>query len=145
MPAGRPTKRTPETEKRILDALRIGATRKDAGLAAGISKETFCQWMNEFPDFSDSVEKAESEDKIRMLAVITKASQEGNWQAAAWRLERKDPDNFGRRERRQVEVSGPNGGPIRHEDAALTDEERAERIVAILDSARARRDRQAAE
>lgn len=106
MPAGRPTKRTPETEKRILDALRIGATRKDASLAAGISQDTFANWLAASSDFSDAVEKAESEDKLRMLAVITKASQEGNWQAAAWRLERKDPDNFGRRERQKVEHSG---------------------------------------
>lgn len=106
MPAGRPTKRTPETEKRILDALRIGATRKDASLAAGISQETFCQWMNSFPEFAEAVEKAESEDKLRMLAAITKASQEGSWQAAAWRLERKDPDNYGRRERQDVNHSG---------------------------------------
>lgn len=106
MPAGRPTKRTPETEKRILDALRVGATRKDASLAAGISQDTFANWLSDSSDFSDAVEKAESEDKLRMLAVITKASQEGNWQAAAWRLERKDPDNFGRRERQKVEHSG---------------------------------------
>lgn len=106
MPAGRPTKRTAETEKRILDALRIGATRKDASLAAGIGTTVFCEWMNKFPEFAEAVEKAESEDKLRMLAAITKASQEGSWQAAAWRLERKDPDNYGRRERQDVNHSG---------------------------------------
>lgn len=37
--AGRKTKRTPEVEKRILDALRVGATQKDAAAAALLEAE----------------------------------------------------------------------------------------------------------
>jgi phage terminase small subunit len=37
------------------------------------------------------------------------------------------------------EVSGVGGGPIKYEDAGLSDDERANRIVALLDRARARR------
>jgi transposase len=39
----------------------------------------------------------------------------GNWQAAAWILERRDPGRWGRVDRSQVEVSGPNGGPVQLE------------------------------
>ena len=34
----RPTKRTPEVETAILNALRVGNTRTDAALAAGVSR-----------------------------------------------------------------------------------------------------------
>ena len=40
-----------------------------------------------------------------------------------------------------VAVTGDNGGPIKFEDVGLSDEDRSHRIVALLDAARARRDR----
>lgn len=42
------------------------------------------------------------------------------------------------------EMSGPNGGPIETKDITLDDTERASRIAALLDKARARRDGQVA-
>jgi hypothetical protein len=42
-------------------------------------------------------------------------------------------------------LTGENGGPVEFEDVGLTDEERSQRIVALLEAARARRDRSAAE
>lgn len=44
--------------------------------------------------------------------------------------------------RRLLEHTGKDGGPIQTEDVALTDEERAGRIAALLERARARRDGQ---
>jgi len=41
--------------------------------------------------------------------VIQRVAENGVWQAAAWRLERKYPDKWGRR---RVEVTGPGGGPV---------------------------------
>lgn len=43
------------------------------------------------------------------------------------------------------ELTGKDGGPIETADVTLTDEERSSRIAAILNAARARRDRQPAE
>lgn len=34
------------------------------------------------------------------------------WQAAAWRLERKFPDKFGKKDKSHVELTGRDGGPI---------------------------------
>ena len=45
----------------------------------------------------------------------------------------------------RTELTGKDGGPIETADATLTDEQRASRIAAILDAARARRDRQPTE
>jgi len=41
------------------------------------------------------------------------------------------------------ELSGPDGGPIRTEDVSITDEERINRISAIFEQARKRRDKTA--
>ena len=43
----------------------------------------------------------------------------------------------------RTELTGADGGPVKVEDVELTDDERASRIAAILDAARARRDQQA--
>jgi len=40
-----------------------------------------------------------SESEVWALQVITKAAAEGNWQAAAWRLERKHPKRWGRQDK----------------------------------------------
>lgn len=50
--------------------------------------------------------KAEKDD----LDVLRTAAKGGQWQACAWRLERRQPDRWGRRERH--EHSGPGGKPI---------------------------------
>lgn len=101
---GRPEKLTPEVQQKIVDAIRMGAYIETAAAYAGINKSTLYDWMKrgaraksgKYKEFSNAIEKALAESEMRDLAVIAKASQE-NWQAAAWRLERKFPDRWGRR------------------------------------------------
>jgi hypothetical protein len=61
-------------------------------------------------EFSDAVEKALAESEVRDVAVISIAAAQGDWRASAWRLERKFPDKYGRRQR--VTVSGSDDGPV---------------------------------
>ncbi len=49
-------------------------------------------------------------DKDGNVKVLKTNSHEFDWRASAWRLERKFPDRWGRREK--VEVSGEGGGPV---------------------------------
>lgn len=107
---GRPTKRTPETVKRLCDAIRLGASYADACGYAGVSFETFNEWRKDFPEFSDAVKEAEGSGRVQLIAKIQKAANDGNWQAAAWMLERRDPQNYGRTMRTQV--TGADGGPV---------------------------------
>ena len=44
--------------------------------------------------------------------------------------------------KQKSEVTGKDGGPIQVDDIGLSDDERAERVVTLLDRARTRRDRQ---
>ena len=42
-----------------------------------------------------------------------------------------------------TEITGKDGGPVQTKDVSLSDDERADRIAALLDKARAKRTRQA--
>ena len=112
----RPTKLTPDVEKRITDAIRVGSTYTLAAQYGGVSYDAFNDWMNrgqqarsgKFYQFYHNVKKAEADGAMKWLAVIDKASAE-QWQAAAWKLERRYPQDYGRTVH---EHQGKDGGPI---------------------------------
>src|SRR5688572_8306482 len=93
---GRPSLLTPAVTRVIVKVIKAGNYVETAVAAAGISKETFYDWLKKggkeasgpHRDFSDAVEKAKAEAEMRDVAIIDKAAKSGQWQAAAWRLER---------------------------------------------------------
>lgn len=127
MPAGRPSKLTPQLQQQIVNLIRIGNYIETACMAAGIDKSTWHDWMRRgarereriarnararlrkseapFVEFSHAVIKAQNEAETISLARITKAG-ETQWQANAWRLERMHPERWGRRDRMQHEHTG---------------------------------------
>ncbi len=107
--AGRRTKYTPETVKKITDALKLGATYKLACGYAGIHFDTFNEWVKAKPEFSEQVSLAEGTGAITWLAKIEKAATDGTWQAAAWKLERRYPQDYGRT---VTEHQGKDGGAL---------------------------------
>jgi hypothetical protein len=105
----RQTKYTPERSKRLLDAIRMGATYELACNYAGISPDTFDRWRKAHADFAEQVKEAEGAAAVGWLAKIEKAANDGEWQAAAWKLERRYPQMYGRRVQ---EMQGKDGGPL---------------------------------
>lgn len=94
--AGRKSKYTPETVKKLTDAIRMGSTYELACGYAGITTTTFYEWMNTKSDLPDIVKEAEGAAAVGWLAKIEKAANDGAWQAAAWKLERRYPQDYGR-------------------------------------------------
>jgi hypothetical protein len=113
----RPEKLTPEVQQRIVDSLRMGNYIETASAYAGITKSTLYEWMKrgarekrgKYKEFSNAVEKAMAEAEMWDVALIAQAAKE-NWQAAAWRLERKYPARWGRKT--QHEVTGKDDKPV---------------------------------
>jgi hypothetical protein len=113
----RPTKFTPETIKKLTDAIRMGATYDLACKYAGINYSTFQNWMNgeggipkkEHLPFLDAIEKAEGDAAVGWLTKIEKAANDGAWQAAAWKMERRYPSSYGRTVQ---QIEGADGGPL---------------------------------
>jgi hypothetical protein len=110
----RRSKYTPELVRQICEILAEGNPRRTACVLAGVSEETFYTWLRAKPEFSEAIKKAEEEAIRRNVGIVQSAARE-HWQAAAWWLERKAPDEFGQRSRQTVEVTGPDGGPVQHE------------------------------
>lgn len=118
MADGRPTKLTSEVQHRIVQAIQAGNYMETAAAYAGINKTTLYDWLRRgarekerleknsrarmrkaeapYVKFSNAVEKALAEAEMRDVMIIGKAAAE-QWQAAAWRLERKFPQRWGRR------------------------------------------------
>ena len=100
----RPTLLNPARQARIVEALRLGATYRMAAACGGIEYRTLRNWMfrgeqdGEGPyfAFSDAIKGAESEAAISALMTINKAASNGTWQAAAWLLERRHPEEWGK-------------------------------------------------
>lgn len=103
MPAGRPSKYTPEYTDKILEAVRLGAPLTHACNYAGVHFDTFNEWRKIHPEFSVAVKEAEASMVKTCLSQIDTAATNGNWQAAAWRLERRYPHEFGRRDRMPID------------------------------------------
>src|SRR6266550_3727789 len=101
---GRPSKLTPDVSKRIIDSVRAGNYLETSAAFAGVSKVTLFNWMKrgnaqqtgKYREFLTSIEKALAEAEMRDVLTISRASEK-NWQAAAWRLERKFPGRWGRK------------------------------------------------
>ena len=130
--AGRPTKLTPQVQARIVQAIVGGNDITVAAAYAGIGKTTFYEWLERgrkeaarlaassrakpkdsetpFAEFADAIQKAQADAETRNVALIAKAAQEGTWTAAAWWLERKYPERWGRKDRH--EVTGKDGNDI---------------------------------
>lgn len=105
------SKLTKETQANICKLIRAGVPYKHAAKAAGISEATFYAWMKmgreksrgKYPEFLESVKKAEAESVAEAVARIRK-SAEKSWQAAAWWLERRHPEDFAKREYTESKV-----------------------------------------
>ncbi len=102
---GRPTKLTPEVQARVVTAISGGNTRETAASYAGIRRATLFEWLARgraarsglFRDFADAIEKAEADASVTSVGLIRRAAQT-SWQAAAWWLERRYPDEWGRKD-----------------------------------------------
>ena len=101
---GRPSKRTPEIEAKIIEAVRGGNYIETAANYAGIGKSTLYEWQSRFPDFADAIQKARAEAETRNVTLIQQAART-QWQAAAWYLERSYPSRYGRKDRLDIEHS----------------------------------------
>lgn len=125
METGRPTKLNRELLKRISDIVRAGNYIETASAHAGIDKSTLYRWLKRgareeerlqknpkskmkasesiYVDFCNSIKKAIAESEMRDLLIIGKASEQ-DWKASAWRLERRFPERWSKKERLDANV-----------------------------------------
>ena len=123
---GRPAKiNNPQVTERLCRAIALGSTYEMACRAAGIAYQTLRNYVRRaeqdeangiedspYLSLLDALQKAEGEAVERWLAVIERAARgerrvnpktgeeeivvHPQWQAAAWKLERRYPQTYGR-------------------------------------------------
>lgn len=113
------SKYTPERGARILQALKVGNTRKASSSAGGVDEKTFRRWLVDFPEFKADVEDAELEFERMHVGNIAKHASLGQWTASAFLLERRNPQEWGRVSRVELLVR-------QQQATALVEELRAE-------------------
>ena len=99
----RTTKCTKPVIEAICLALQDGLPFESACECGGISKQTGYDWLKRgesgedpFLTFSDAVKKAQAIGEYALVRIVQNASFK-SWQAAAWLLERRFPDRWGRK------------------------------------------------
>jgi hypothetical protein len=136
MTAGAPTKFTPETRKRLLEARALGASERHCCDCAMISVSTLSDWkktaeshrnagtVTEYTEFFDEMARVYAQNGIEIINRIRAASQqEKHWTAGAWLLERQYRQDYGRSELPPEQSDNANN---------LSAEERLKRVTEIL-------------
>jgi len=100
---GRPSKDTPARRAAILMALGKGVSRHGAAAIAGIHRDTLAEWEKKDPAFSDAVTRAMDISESVYVELIEEAAKK-DWRAAAWMLERRHREDYGKRSRADVQV-----------------------------------------
>jgi len=140
---GRPSRLTPKLHRTIVGLIRNGNYEIAACRAVGVAGSTYGLWKKRgredrekaqakgidvleisdeekstYWNFLDDIQRALGEAEVKFQHIISEAALK-SWQAAAWMLERKYPDRWGRRDR--MEHTGRDGGPIEVARAAVVD------------------------
>jgi hypothetical protein len=113
--AGRPPRfvAEPTLATNLCALLSNGASRNVACRALGLEPAMLSRWMGragkKYRALRQQVEKAEAAYVMRHVQRINKAAEK-SWQASAWVLARKLPEEFGARDR--VTVAGDPKAPL---------------------------------
>ena len=130
---------TPAKQKRFFQAINNNCTIRAACALAGMATSTFYKYQEEhkngtcdpeISEFMNKIEEQRAEAQQRLLGYVERdAAADGGHKPAQWILERRHDMITTVRQ----ELSGPEGGPIKHE---VTDAK--ERLLAKLASLAAR-------
>jgi len=123
---GRPTTFDEQLGERLVTMLRSGCYLGVAVSAAGVPMSTFKDWLRRgrsekledrpYAVFRERVETARAEGEARMVAVIARAAQEGDWRAAITLLEREFPERWGPVSVRQRDDVAPQPADVATSD-----------------------------
>lgn len=120
--------RDPNMRKQLETALATGATRKACAIYAGISESSFYAYMergeadqqagiqSDYTEFLEMVTRAEARAEVTATIAIKSAMTDsvdaqgrtipGDWRAAAFFLERRNPNEWGRVDAHKIKHSG---------------------------------------
>jgi hypothetical protein len=97
-PGGRPPALDDEKRRQIIALLANGSSRRMAANYVGCAPNTIVRTMLRDPQFAAAVREAEQNTEIEALRRVRNAGRDHRyWRAAAWLLERRNPQDFAHR------------------------------------------------
>jgi hypothetical protein len=72
---------------------------------AGISRDSFYEYLKKHPDFSDRIEVLQSHPSMKAKINISDRIEKGDVEMSKWYLERKNRDEFSLKQQSEVSVS----------------------------------------
>lgn len=105
---GRPSKITPETKARLIEAFSKGCSDLEACIFAGISKTALYDYQNSHPEFADQKAALKERPALHARMLVNKYIEQGDIDTAKWYLERKKKAEFSTRR----ELVGEDGEPL---------------------------------
>lgn len=133
----KPHKLDKRRRQRVVEAVSAGLTREQQAAYAGCARSTLQDAIARgradsrgiWHDWVAELEEAEARAIVANIALIQRSARDGTWQAAAWLLERRYPQQFGRYVR--TENRTEHRGSITTASAHKTDEELDEEIAEL--------------
>jgi transposase len=112
----RPSKLTPDIQQRIGENIALGLTYRLAAESAGITYKSFNEYMNrgktdksgKYYQFAQHIKKCSAEGAKKLLENLNAAAKAGNTRICMFILERRFPEEFGRRIYRKTNVVSEN-------------------------------------
>lgn len=103
---------TPAIQEKICGALRAGATLETAFAFAGVGSSTARVWLRNgrnnvapvYVQLVEAVDLAVADGKMRDIVRIDKGADD-DWRAAAWKLERRFPGEYGQTTKNETSLT----------------------------------------
>jgi hypothetical protein len=112
----RPSKLTPEIQKRIGENIALGLTYRLAAELAGVTYKTLNEWnqkgqtekSGKYYQFAQHIKKCNANGARILLEKLNDATKAGNCTVCMWILSRRFSEDFGRRLYRKTNVVSKN-------------------------------------
>jgi hypothetical protein len=82
----------------LRDKILRGLTEEQSCEMAGVDYDTYSKWLLRYPLFKEFIRRVKAQVEFEALEHIQDAMEGGTWSAAAWFLERKWPQRYGKRD-----------------------------------------------
>jgi transposase-like protein len=93
-----------EIHKKIVTAIKGGATHKAAARASGVTPETLSHWKKQYPEFCEDIARAEAEAQAFAESTLYDLARKGNLKAVIHWLARRCPSEWSGKEQQPDDI-----------------------------------------
>ena len=106
-----PTRTQKAIKEEIIENLKTGMTIEASAVLAGVCRTTYYNYRDRDPKFAEEADQASRWAEAICLERIKQAAMDRmDWKAWAWILEKRFPDDYGKRQELQVKTESSSDG-----------------------------------